>query len=342
MGEIIESLKKNEDITTYDEASIKQAVVMRLLSTLGWNIFDVEEVKLDHESRSQHIDFALRDGENDRVFIKVQSGTGLQKHQKDLVTPAIKDGIDYAVLTNGVAWWFYLTATNSKIEKRRFCAIDLFREDTDVLVELFIDLLEKSSIDDGEALKTAQKLHQKQLQKVIEESLPEAWSKMLSGPDPALLKLLGESTKKLCGYAPSKEILSNFLVERLRLAATGVEAKAGKTKTAARSFDGQIIESFSFKGETYKVGSWDDLLIKLCNILKTKHKKDVDRLLWHQINGRYYFNKIAEELRFPEPVPGTNIYAETNLGPNKTVRAAYSILQLYGYSRNELFVALAD
>ena len=40
----IDELKSKKKISTFDEASIKQAVVLRLLSFLGWDIFDVEEV----------------------------------------------------------------------------------------------------------------------------------------------------------------------------------------------------------------------------------------------------------------------------------------------------------
>ena len=49
--ELIESLKSNKRVDTFDKASTKQAIVIRLLSLLGWEIFDVDEVKPDR-SRS--------------------------------------------------------------------------------------------------------------------------------------------------------------------------------------------------------------------------------------------------------------------------------------------------
>ena len=40
----IDELKANKKLATFDEASTKQAVVLRLLSFLGWDIFNVDEV----------------------------------------------------------------------------------------------------------------------------------------------------------------------------------------------------------------------------------------------------------------------------------------------------------
>ena len=51
----IKSLKTNKKLEKFDEASTKQAVVLRLLSFLGWDIFDVDEVYPDFAVNSNSI-----------------------------------------------------------------------------------------------------------------------------------------------------------------------------------------------------------------------------------------------------------------------------------------------
>ena len=44
----INELKSNKKLSSFDEASTKQAVVLRLLSFLDWDIFNVDEVYPDY------------------------------------------------------------------------------------------------------------------------------------------------------------------------------------------------------------------------------------------------------------------------------------------------------
>jgi predicted type IV restriction endonuclease len=43
LSSFIESLKSDRRIVSFDEASTKQAVVTRLLSLLGWDIFNIDD-----------------------------------------------------------------------------------------------------------------------------------------------------------------------------------------------------------------------------------------------------------------------------------------------------------
>ena len=85
-----ESLKTNKKLTSFDKASTKQAVVIRLLSLLGWDIFNVDEVKPDHSVKSSLIDFALRSNNIDSYFIGVEKvGGDLTRNQKDILGSAL-------------------------------------------------------------------------------------------------------------------------------------------------------------------------------------------------------------------------------------------------------------
>ena len=68
----IDELKSKKKISTFDEASIKQAVVLRLLSFLRWDIFDVEEVYPNYSVNSLSVTYALRAKNSNKVFIEVK------------------------------------------------------------------------------------------------------------------------------------------------------------------------------------------------------------------------------------------------------------------------------
>ena len=68
----INELRSNKKIYNFDEGSTKQALVLRLLSLLGWDIFDVEEVCPEYFVNSNRVAYALKVKNSDKVFIEVK------------------------------------------------------------------------------------------------------------------------------------------------------------------------------------------------------------------------------------------------------------------------------
>lgn len=56
----INEIRNNKSMLISDEASIKSGVILRLLSILGWNPFDVNEVKPEYAVESKRVDLSLR------------------------------------------------------------------------------------------------------------------------------------------------------------------------------------------------------------------------------------------------------------------------------------------
>ena len=65
----INELRSNKKIYNFDEGSTKQALVLRLLSLLGWDIFDVEEVCPEYSVNSNRVAYALKVKNSYKVFI---------------------------------------------------------------------------------------------------------------------------------------------------------------------------------------------------------------------------------------------------------------------------------
>jgi len=208
----IDELKSNKKLPTFDEASTKQAVVLRLLSFLGWDIFNVEEVYPDFSTNSSVVSYALRIRNSNKVFIEVKRiQKQLESYQRDLVNLASRDGVNLAILTNGVTWWFYLVSATGSWKQKWFHSIDLLKQKPDIFVPNLIDLLAKDKLAKGQSLRAAKTLFQKKRQKLAIDFLPEAWNQILTQPNKIFVELLSEQTEKLCRYKLDSKTVETFL-----------------------------------------------------------------------------------------------------------------------------------
>jgi predicted type IV restriction endonuclease len=197
----IDELKSNKKLGTFDEASTKQAVVLRLLSFLGWDIFNVGEVYPDYAIGTANVSYALRTRNTNKIFIEVKRvHKQLDNHQKALVNLGTREGVNMVVLTNGITWWFYLMAASGSWQQKWFYTIDIIKQRPDAFVTQLIELLDKDKVTKGQSLKTAKSLFQEKKQKLAADFLPEAWNQVISQPNKIFVELLSETTEKLCRY----------------------------------------------------------------------------------------------------------------------------------------------
>ena len=68
----VEQIKKTVLLTSLDESSTKQSVVLRLLSLCGWDPFDPSQVVPEYTVGTRRVDFALQPGSVNTVFIEVK------------------------------------------------------------------------------------------------------------------------------------------------------------------------------------------------------------------------------------------------------------------------------
>ena len=208
----IDELKSNKKLSSFDEASTKQAVVLRLLSFLGWDIFNVEEVYPDFSSNSSNVSYALRIRNSSKIFVEVKRvHKKLDSYQKDLVNLASRDGVNLAILTNGITWWFYLVSASGNWKQKWFHSIDLLKQKPEIFVPNLIDLLSKTKVVKGQSLRAAKTLFQKKRQKLAADFLPEAWNQILTQPNKIFVELLSEQTEKLCRYKLDAKTVEKFI-----------------------------------------------------------------------------------------------------------------------------------
>jgi len=350
--EFVDGIKANKQIGAFDEASTKQAIVLRLLFLLGWDIFNVDEVNPNLANETQQADYALSIKNCRKVIIKVfKPKETLDKYQEKVFEYASKKRVEFAILTNGVTWWFYLSANKGDALQNRFVELDLLKQKTNDIAEQLTAFLKRDEVSKGSSLNGAAGILKKKLQQTSQKVLPEAWSKILSEPHAVLIKLLSEAAEKISGFPVEKDAIIKFLNQRLRQPqqtegpAWQPEEKAvfrsekavpSPAKGAQKTYESQSIASFSLKGKTYKVKSWEDLLVKMCEVLKTEHLQDIESLQWLSVGKKYYFNTNPDELRVPASIAGTDIFVESYLSPTEAATLAQSVLAEFGFSENDL------
>ncbi|MGD2187818.1 MAG: hypothetical protein PVI71_16925 [Desulfobacterales bacterium] len=365
----IQDLKSNKKLDSFDEASTKQAVVLRLLSFLGWDIFDVDEVSPDFSVNSFSVSYALRIKNSNKIFIEVKRiHEKLDNHQKSLLSFAAREGVNVAILTNGIIWWFYLASAAGSSQEKWFYSVDLLKQNADEFVPQIMDLLSKSKVAGGQALKTAKSLNQNKKQKMASDIIPEAWNKLISQPNMIFIELLRETTEKICGYKVETKIVERFLeknLDQLLITKHSAASAAPPSKIIeipkiedkptpnfsivspknsvkkAESYKDKDIKSFTFNGKTNPVRNWEDMLINLCEYFAIIHSTDFEKVLWISGEDNTYFSRYSDQLRIPEKIKGTNIYVETKLRPDEIVRTSRSLLAEFGYKDQDLTITTA-
>jgi len=345
--DFVDGIKANKQVGAFDEAATKQAIILRLLFLLGWDIFNVDEVNPNLGNETQQADYALSIKNTRKVFIKVvRPKEALDKYQEKVFEYASKKGAEFAILTNGIIWWFYLSSNKGNALQNRFVALDFSKQKTDDIEEQLTAFLKMDEISKGAALKSATDILKNKLQQAAQKAIPEAWSNILSEPHDVLIKLIGETAEKISGVPAEKDAIIKFLSEYLKqpqkteTPSLHPEEKAAlKTEKAVlppekptqKSYDGQSITSFLLKGKIYKIKSWEELLVKLCEVLKTEYHQDIDSLQWHSVGKKYYFNSNSNELRFPTGIAGTDIFVETYLVSVDKGKKFFEIIKLSAF-----------
>lgn len=209
----VETLRTHPRLNAFDEAATKQAIILPLLHKLGWDTCNIDEVTPEFIVENRRVDYSLRLNDTNEVFLEVKkAGEDLERFQEQLLDYSFCQGVELAVLTNGKTWWFYLPTKKGDWKTRKFYTIDIIQQEPQDVVQRFIDLLSRNSIQTGKALQHAESIYKgKQKKKLIEETIPEAWNKIITEPDSLLIDLLSETTEKICGFKPETDETTRFL-----------------------------------------------------------------------------------------------------------------------------------
>jgi len=343
----IEEIKKNTQIMFIDESATKQSVILKLLSILHWDIFNIEEVKPEYSVGSDRVDYSLRCDNKNKVFLEVKRPKEvLEEHEKQLLGYAFKEGVKIAILTNGITWWFYLPLHEGSWEQRKFYTIDILQQELLDISSKFIDFLSMDNIKNEKAVQNAETIYKSRKNiTMFKETMPKAWNKIIETPDDLLVDLITDTTEKLCGFKEDNELVRHFLSEYKGQLMVSVPAELRPSPTGSKkmtdiseNYIGKSISSFSFKGIEYRVRFWKDMLIKLCEIIQNDKKDKFNEL----VDKRPYISRDKNKFTRPYSINDTDIFVEMNRSAEALVKMCYEILSLSGYSKSDLKIEVSN
>ena len=203
-----------------NEASVSNGAVLPILNDLGWPVFNTAVVHPEYpiqpvdQGGKKRVDFALCNPNSGKaaVFVEVKDVGKAATGEGQLFGYAFHAGIPLVVLTDGREWGFYLPAGSGSYEDRRVHKLDLLEQDISECSYRFERYLSRIDVIQGKAFDSAKADYDNaNRQAAIQQSLPEAWRKLLEKPDESLVKVLAEKVEDLCGYKPDDKLCAEFI-----------------------------------------------------------------------------------------------------------------------------------
>ncbi len=345
--EFIKKIQSDDRFGAFDEAAIKQGVVLKILSLLEWDPFDMDEVQPEYEIQGSKVDFCLRKEKTNKVFIVVRKNEkDFPKHQDKVLSVSVQGKVPIGILTNGLTWWFFLPLVQGSADEKKYLTVEMSGQKAEEASEIFEHFLTKETILSGEAEKAAEDIYRaRQRDLFIKETLPKAWAQLMRDPKKWLADILGSVTEELCGYHPDREAIEEFIstrfTEKVDLESVIQPKPAAppqtiKTAFQADDFTGKTLLSFTLKGTRYEVKSWKAMFLKFCEVVLPKHKDDLDVLFTLSKPGKEYFSKNPYQLLTCEKIAGSGMYVDGNLSSREVVELSQKMLHLLGYEENSL------
>ena len=347
---VIEDLQSDESLGSLSEADISLGVILRILDALNWSTYNHREVSPEYSVENRWVDYALLIGNTPQVFIEVKKGgEPLEKHQEQLLDYAFRQGVKVAILTNGVTWWFYLPLRAVSWEQRKVATVELDKQDKEEISHKLMNLLGKENVRSGQAVQNAEVLYKNHR---ISTTLPKAWNQLVSEPEGLIVDLLVKKTKELCGEETDKSEVKRFLSAHLQdieitlssmipepIQAPGPKPPDRVEVTKPKAFTVTKPKAFTFKGQRCEVESWQEVPVKLCEILYRTHEDRFEQqvLEMKSPTGLSHFSRDPDTLRNARVINGTGIYVGVGTrGAKSAPTFAKKLISLFGYDEKDL------
>ena len=346
--EKIQGYISSERLAQFDEANTKATAIEPVLSKLGWDVADPDEVRREYSVRARPnarpVDYLLFCDDTPMVIIEAKRGNqSLERHQEqlqDYVGFALAERVEIAILTNGAAWWYYLPIRDASWERRRVATVELDRQNSTETAQKLVDVLSKENVRCGRAIQNAER-HQ------ILETLPDVWNRLVSEPGSPLVSLLAERTHRSCVREPDGNEVTQFLSTHLQqiqitphpttpTPVSPSEPHPSPEPNPSDLSERKTYKAFTFRGIRYEVSSWPEVIVKFCEIVHSEHSDQFDEVLnLRGGKGRTYFSRNPNEVRSPKEISGTDIFV-TATGTPSTYRIAEKLIAHFGYNENGL------
>ena len=218
-----------------NEQSISIGIVLRVLSDLGWDVYDANIVWPEYSTGEGRVDFALcAPRGKPKSFVEVKQPGKAEDGVKQALEYAFHTGAQFITLTDGQTWSFYLPAEQGSYEDRRVFKLDLFERTERESAQILLLYLEQERVASGEALDTARKEYRnKNRRAAARQAIPSAWREIVERGDQQLVDLLTDAVESKVGIRPDENDILKFftgLVAEDALDPSGVQSTPTRLK----------------------------------------------------------------------------------------------------------------
>lgn len=219
------------------EKQVSENIVKRLLNVLDWMHYDEDRVLTEYQVKNGRVDYALcAKPKKPVVFIEVKKPGKIRGADSQVFRYAFHKGVPLAVVTDGCEWCFYLPAGMGDYEERKFCVLDLAENDAADAAECLHKYLLFEDVANGNAFQSAQDDYQKAIaERESVSQIPLAWTKLLEEKNAGLITAVSEKVAVLCGHAPPKERVIQYLsslTPKIECASPGVRGQNAQQKAS--------------------------------------------------------------------------------------------------------------
>ena len=349
ISQAVSGIRDKPSLEGQSKAAIAQAVVLRLLTAAGWNVFDLSQVMPGYITGNSSVDFALlppppgrpRGAVPPSVFIDVRPpGENIEspRMERQLLAHCVREEVSLAALTNGLRWLLFLCSPEGGRIERRFCEIDL-RVDPEAAAEDINRYLTRDRVSNGQATRSAERaLQDSNRETVGRRAILQSWRQVVGGLDEGLIELVATAAEQRAGHRPSDQLVRRVLAEnRAALLAPGTEDAAGSGPGGGLR---STPTSFTLDSETRDVTSWYGLLVGVCLMMRDSHPGEFERIL--EIRGRKlpYYSRAAGELNLPRPIGDTGILASCHGTGALIAGRARRVVEHFGHLGGSLVIHL--
>ena len=186
-----------------NEAAVSQSVVLPILKSLEWPVFDpsvvIPQYQVAEHPERRVVDYALlKPDEHLAIFVEVRKVGGIDATgERQLFDYAFHTGVPLAVLTDGQEWNFYLPLEQGGYQDRQVYKFDLLNRDIEECSYRLHRYLFKGAVLEGSALENMRAdLRDSARQGKIKETLPRAWESLISEADDSIVEALAKKVAK--------------------------------------------------------------------------------------------------------------------------------------------------
>ncbi len=287
-----------------NEAAVSQGIILRILDSLGWKIFDASHVIPEFPLGAGRVDYALCCPPKRPVILVESKDVGRAAgSEKQLFEYAFHQGIPMAILTDGQEWSFFLPSGQGTYHERCVYKLDLVARPVAESAKVFQRYLAFAEVKAGRAIENAKNDYQTVARnRDIQDALPAAWAQLLQEQDELLVDLIADRAETICGFKPEPELVAQFIKRVSQTPITTIQPPPTLATTRQRrkqdpqppaseallpnDTDGTEFSGFAFSGQRYTERSAIDTLMRVFEVLSSRDQTFLERYAALPKHGR--------------------------------------------------------